>query len=45
VVYDGVEVSGKRLYHITNELIFPADDNLDIQLELYDAYDITKTRQ
>jgi hypothetical protein len=38
-------VVGKRFYNIKNELNFQADENLDIQLQLYDAYDSSKSQE
>jgi len=45
VLYDGREIKEKRFYHISNDLSFEADENLAIQLNLYDPYDVTQTGQ
>ncbi len=45
VLYDGVQIVEKRFYHIKNDISFQADEELDIQLQLYDPYNNSKTQE
>ena len=45
VLYDGQQISEKRMYHISNPLTFQASATLSMKLELYDPYDSMKVQE
>ncbi len=45
VLYDGVQIAKKRFYSIQNKISFKADEALNIQIQIYDPYDNTKTQE
>lgn len=45
VRFDGEEISDKRYYHIKNVMSFVADENLNLQLEIYDSFNSSDTNQ
>jgi len=38
ILYNGIQVSGKNFYNISNNLSFQADENISMQLTLIDSY-------